>query len=198
MDGASPETYNRYRQNGRFQQVVEGLQLLIQEKQTLHSEHPRVDLQFIVMRHNEHEIDAMEHLARELGVDKLTLKTVQVSDAQEAQEFLPKQIEFRRYLHEGENIQLKGNPKNGCRWLWFCPVVNWDGTVVPCCFDKDNEVVLGHVFEESSLTDVWYSPTYNSFRKKILRDRNGLTMCTNCSEGLKSLYITKKHVNRVR
>ena len=192
MDGASPETYNRYRLNGQFQKVIDGLRLLTREKQSLNSRHPLIDLQFIVMRHNEHEITAMENLARKLMVDRLTLKTVQVTNAQEAEEFLPTHRELRRYLFDTDDFRMKGTLKNDCRWLWFCPVVNWDGTVVPCCFDKDNDYALGNIFEDPPLEKIWHNEAYSTFRKKILADRNALEMCTNCSEGLRSLYIKKE------
>ncbi|UCE17900.1 MAG: SPASM domain-containing protein [Gemmatimonadota bacterium] len=194
MDGASSETYNRFRQNGQFQTVVDGLRGVTDEKNILKSASPRIDLQFIVMRHNEHEVKAMEDLARELKVDKLTLKTVQVTNVEEAEEFLPTQQEFRRYLFHGDTFRMRGKLKNNCRWLWFCPVVNWNGTVVPCCFDKDNEFTFGNVFEESSLENIWQNEQYSAFRRNILSDRKAYALCTNCSEGIKSLYIKKERL----
>ena len=189
MDGASEETYKRYRQKGHFQKVIDGLNLLIQEKKSVGSKTPVVDLQFIVMRHNEHEIERMEALAREVKVDKLTLKTVHVTSDSEAEAFLPVRKELRRYVFHNGHLSMKGKLKKNCRWLWFCPVINWDGTVVPCCFDKDNTIPLGNVFQGNTLHEIWCGEKYNRLRRRLLSARNEIDLCTNCSEGLKSLYL---------
>ncbi|MFQ6092742.1 MAG: radical SAM/SPASM domain-containing protein [bacterium] len=191
MDGASPETYNRYRRKGQFQKVVDGLRLLTEEKEDLGTKNPIVDLQFILMRHNEHETEQMVSLAQRLKVDRLTLKTVQVTSGQEADQFLPTRRELRRYLFDNGGLRMKGRPKNDCRWLWFCPVINWDGTVVPCCFDKDNRFPLGNVFQAAPLKDIWRSEKYNALRRKILAARGEIALCHNCSEGLKGLYLKR-------
>jgi len=191
MDGASEETYSRYRKKGAFHTVVDGLKLLAKTKETVGSTRPLIDLQFIVMRHNEHEIEQMMALAKRLKVNRLTLKTVQVTSAEEAEAFLPASTELRRYLYRNGRLTMKGKPKNDCRWLWFCPVVNWDGTVVPCCFDKDNEFPLGNVFEGRTVKEIWHGDRYAALRKRILTARNKTALCQNCSEGLKNLYIKK-------
>ena len=191
MDGASPETYNRYRQRGDIQKVIAGLNLLIQEKRAMSSKTPLVDLQFIVMRHNEHEIERMEALARTLHVDRFTLKTVQVTHTSEAEEYLPVRKELRRYVYHNGRFRMKGRLKNDCRWLWFCPVINWDGTVVPCCFDKDNTLSLGNIFQGNTFKKIWHGRQYHTLRRHILSARKNIELCMNCSEGLKSLYVKR-------
>jgi len=53
--------------------------------------------------------------------------------------------------------------------------------VVPCCFDKDAQHQLG-TLDGSNFKDIWNSKKYNAFRQQILRDRNSIDICRNCTE----------------
>lgn len=100
---------------------------------------------------------------------------------------------MRRYHFHDGHIYIKGTLKNDCRWLWFCPVINWDGSVVPCCFDKDNDFLRGALGDGTPGSQIWRNKTYSHLRRKILSSRQHIDMCSNCSEGLKNMYL--KHVN---
>jgi len=188
LDGASSETYRAYRVGGDFETVLEGIRLLRTEKRRSGSRRPFVHLQFIVMRHNEHEIPEAERLARSLGVDKFSLKTAQVYSPEEADRFLPSEERYRRYRLSDGSFEVKSSRDVGCRHLWYTTVVNWDGTVCPCCFDKDGHYVLGNAFDGAGLKEIWLSPKYQRFRNLILWNRRTVPICSNCSEGLGNLY----------
>ena len=79
---------------------------------------------------------------------------------------------------------MKGNIKNHCFALWRTSVVTWDGKIIPCCFDKDAKYELG-LLNGNTFNEIWKSEKYYKFRNSILQNRNGIDMCTNCSEGLK-------------
>ena len=51
--------------------------------------------------------------------------------------------------------------------FWFNPVITWDGKVVPCCFDKDAEYVMGDL-NQDSFREIWNGTKYRIFRKSIL------------------------------
>ncbi len=53
---------------------------LIRKKQESGSRPPLVQIQFIVFRHNEHEIEKIHALARELGVDGVKIKPGVIGD----------------------------------------------------------------------------------------------------------------------
>jgi len=63
-------------------------------------------------------------------------------------------------------------------------VITWDGKVVPCCFDKDADHLMGEL-QKQDIKGVWQGEGYQSFRAKILENRKGVPMCTNCTEGLR-------------
>ena len=101
-----------------------------------------------------------------------------------ALKFLPSNKKYRRYIVDNGSFGIKGKMKNHCFAVWRTSVITWDGKVVPCCFDKDAEFELG-LTNGKSFKDVWYSDGYNKFRAGILADRQSISMCTNCTEGLK-------------
>ena len=194
LDGATPETYQGYRKGGDFRRVIRGIRHLVAAKRRLGSFRPCIELQFLVMKHNQHEIETFRALARDLRVEKISLKTVQVETPEEGRRYLPDRRAHRRYILDGHSLRLKGRLRNNCRWIWFCPVINSDGTVCACCFDKDNAFPLGNVFRSGSLTKIWHGEKYRAFRRRILTGRAQLPLCQNCSEGLRRLVLRKEAV----
>lgn len=188
VDGATPETYEAYRRSGNFTQVVEGLKALMAAKHRLGSATPVVHLQFIVMRHNQHEIAEIDRLARECGVDRLTLKTVQIYDDADIEVWLPEDESLRRYqLIQGEggpHFAMKHGYPNRCQRLWNQPVLNAGGEVSVCCFDKDSDFAMG-TLQESSFRELWTSPRYMAFRQALFTRRSQFEMCRNCGEGVR-------------
>ena len=184
IDGLDEESYQNYRVGGTFEQADAGLRALLKKKKEINQKHPYVELQFIVMKQNEHQLDEVLKYGKEVGVDKVVFKTMQISSYENALKFLPSNKKYRRYIIDNGSFRIKGKLKNHCFALWRTSVITWDGKVVPCCFDKDAEYELG-LTNGKSFKDVWHSDEYNNFRARILGDRQSVSMCTNCTEGLK-------------
>jgi len=184
VDGATQETYSRYRVGGELQKVLDGTRQLVAAKKRFGSKTPYIYLQFIVMQHNEHELAAMEKLALELGVDRFLKKTVQVETFAEAQEWLPSAEKFRRYHLTAENFTVKSRGKGACPRPWLTTLVNWDGTVVPCCFDKNGHHVSGDMKTAPDFAAIWKSTAAENFRGTLLNRRETIDMCRNCNQGI--------------
>lgn len=195
LDGVDQETYERYRVGGTLQTVLDGARLLSEAKKLRSSVTPLVNLQFIVFRHNEADLERAEELAHELGADKFLIKTAQVYDQSEADTFLPEAELFRRYEANGdEQLLVKGQPKKGCKVLWYSSMVNWNGDVAPCCFDKDVDFGMGDTFNGQSFGEIWQDAPYMAFRQQILDDRRSVDMCRNCSEGYRGMFSLVKEL----
>ena len=184
MDGLDEESYQNYRVGGTFAQADAGLRALVKRKNELRKKIPFVEFQFIVMKQNEHQLDEVVIYGNEVGVDKVVFKTMQISSYENAIKFLPSNKKYRRYIVENGSFSIRKELKNHCFALWRTSVITWDGKVVPCCFDKDAEFELG-IVNGRSFKDVWNSKEYNDFRSRVLGDRKSVSMCTNCTEGLK-------------
>ena len=69
IDGTTQETYQQYRVGGRLDKVLQGTANIVKWKKELRSTTPFIIFQFLVVRHNEHQIAAVKQLAKEMGVD---------------------------------------------------------------------------------------------------------------------------------
>lgn len=183
VDGLDEESYQNYRVGGTFKEADNNLRLLIKRKKDLNKSKPFVEFQFIVMKQNEHQLDEVKKYCKDVGVDKLMFKTMQISSYENALKFLPVNPKYRRYVIKDGSFTLKNNLKNHCFALWRTSVITWDGNVVPCCFDKDADYLLG-TLNDYKFSDIWKSKQYQNFRKSLLVSRKQNNMCTNCTEGL--------------
>ncbi len=193
LDGASQDTYNRYRVNGDFEKVIENARKIIEAKKRLKSRTPSIIWQFIVMKHNENEIEQIKNLSKRLGVDQMVLKTVQLYTKEDMLNFMPSNPRYRRYKIDGEHFELKHEVKNRCYRIWTNPVINWDGEMAVCCFDKDVDHPVGNV-KDQSIEEIWRGQRFNRMRQIILKNRKAIPMCLNCGEGIK-LKISQKNIH---
>lgn len=185
LDGTNQEVYSQYRIGGDFQTVINGIKQLILIKEKLKSRIPFVELQFLVTRNNEHQINEIKQLAKELKVDKLSLKTAQIYDYKNGNSLIPKLRKYSRYKkNRNGSYSIKNTMQNRCKRAWTTSVITWNGDVLPCCFDKDADFKMGNL-KEKSFKEIWHSLKYQSFRKKIRNNRKSIEMCKNCTEGMK-------------
>lgn len=185
IDGLTQETYEQYRVHGKLNKVIEGTKHLIEAKQKLKSSTPHLIFQFLAVKPNEHEIPKVFELGKEMGIDEVRIKTAQLYDYKNGNPLMPDNETYARYKKQADGFyKLKYKTGNHCWRMWSSSVLTWDGKVVPCCFDKDAQHVLGSI-ENTSFKEVWQHPQYQSFRQAILTDRNGIDICQNCSEGAK-------------
>jgi radical SAM protein with 4Fe4S-binding SPASM domain len=186
IDGTTQETYQQYRIGGHLDKVLEGARNIVKWKRELKSKTPFVIFQFLVVRHNEHQVEEIKQLAKEVGVDDVWFKTAQVYDYEnDPNKLIPKNKKYSRYKEDRNGkMSFKGNNANHCWRLWHDPVITWDGSVVPCCFDKDAQHKLGSLKDES-FASLWKNENYKRFRADVLKSRKNIDICANCSEGVK-------------
>ena len=184
IDGLDEESYQNYRVGGTFGNVDKAFRLFMDKKKKLNVKKPFVEFQFIVMKQNQNQIEDVKKYGKELGVDKIALKTMQVTSYESALHFLPTIPKFNRYKIENNTFRIKKKLGNRCFALWRTSVITWDGIVVPCCYDKDAKHKLGNI-KSKPFKEIWLSEHYYNFRKAILKNRKAVPICTNCTEGLK-------------
>jgi len=185
IDGTSQETYEQYRIGGKLEKVIEGTRNVIKWKKELKSTTPHVIFQYLVVKPNEHQLEEVKTLAKDLGVDEVAFKTAQIYDYENGSELIPTIEQYSRYkqLPNGK-WKIKNKLINHCWKMWHSCVITWDGKVVPCCFDKDAHYQLG-AMEDQSFKTVWRGEAYQKFRASLIKSRSEIEMCKNCSEGTK-------------
>ena len=181
VDGSTQETYEKYRVGGSLEKAIEGIRNIVSQKKELNSATPLIEIQFLVLKSNEHQILEMKLLAKELEVDRLTFKTAQLYDFENGNELMPTINRFSRYKKiENGKYKIKNQQPNHCWRMWSGAVVNVNGEVLPCCFDKASEYSFGNVLE-SSFSECWNNKKASGFREKILQNRKQFEMCRNCT-----------------
>jgi radical SAM protein with 4Fe4S-binding SPASM domain len=188
LDGTDPETYSTYRIGGSFVKVIESIQEIIRQKKELGLSKPKVILQFLVLKTNEHQISDVKIRGSQLGVNAVEIKTAQFMDFKHGNPLIPGNSRYSRYVasfnQAGEMIyRIRNRMPNHCFRMWSSCVITWDGWVVPCCYDKDAKYKMGNIKDEP-FYKIWKSEKYRKFRQQVLHARVAIDICTNCSEGM--------------
>tara|TARA_Y100000385_G_scaffold230921_1_gene242694 strand:- start:5 stop:1021 length:1017 start_codon:yes stop_codon:yes gene_type:complete len=185
VDGNDQKSYEMYRKNGDYERVIRGTKNIIKWKKKLNSQYPNIIFQFLVVKPNEHLVDEMKILSKELGVNEFRVKTAQFYDFKDGNSLMPENQKYSRYVKRNDGkYYLKNKFKNHCWRMWSSAVITVNGELVPCCFDKDATHKIGNL-KNQSFNAIWFSKAYNRFRNKILNDREEIDICKNCSEGSK-------------
>ncbi len=185
IDGTTQEVYENYRVGGQLSKVIEGTKNIVKWRKQLKSKTPFIVFQFLVVKPNEHQVEEVKKLGKELGVDDVWFKTAQVYDYENGNDLIPTIEKYSRYKKNASGKwSIKNLLLNHCWKMWHSCVVTWDGWVVPCCFDKDAKHKLGSL-KQQNLKELWQNESYQNFRVSLLKARSEIDICTNCTEGTK-------------
>lgn len=205
LDGTDQQTYEQYRIEGSFQQVIDGIQDFVRIRRQMKTKKPKLEIQFLVLKSNEHQIKEIKLLGKKLGADKVKLKTAQFYHYEHGNPLIPENQRYNRYrqqpremktkfsnfqLFESSNLQIPSahqhitnkNPlSNRCFRMWGSCVITWDGKVVPCCYDKNADHCMGDL-TKNSFRDIWNGKKYQDFRNQIVINRKSIDICRNCNQ----------------
>lgn len=199
IDGITPQTYARYRVGGDFHRVIANLKILLKKKRELKRANPYITWQFLVFRHNEHEVEEVKKIGRDLGVDHVGITRAFIGD----KEWIPLNKEYSNYNCAGQEI--KQGPTSDyfrpledklCNWPWEAIVVNPNGSVSPCCSVEDESDDFGNLFAQA-FEAVWNNQKYRTARRHI-KDRAAKAadnnVCIDCRHsGMINLDILSCH-----
>ena len=188
LDGVTQEAYQKYRVRGDIAEVFDNLRRLIAAKKALKSKTPFVEWQFIVFKHNEHEMDQARKLASEIGVDlfrfispgippedmhKPELQEKWMPDNPLYWERNPKLVEERGYVFD-----------QACFYLYRSMFIYPGGGVTPCCFAHDDKQDFGNIYQNSirrfgttNITD----PRECFFQRQLRPRIEFETICDKCT-----------------
>lgn len=188
IDGLTQQTYEKYRVGGDFAKVTDNLRRIVEARRRLGRRNPWIVWQFLVFKHNEHEIDSVRETALRLGADEAGITPANMPFKPGIREnWLPTRREYSLYDPEtfpdsppwhwekaqGQaqvDVQVYAKPeaRAACPWPWTGITVNPDGAVSPCCSVEESEYDFGDLFA-GSFRDLWNGPLYLKARDHILR-----------------------------
>ncbi len=160
IDGITDESYQLYRRGGKYESVINNMKELITLKKEMGSSTPFVEWQFLVFKHNEHEIEAAKSIACDIGVDNLV--------------FLPAYTEDETFDATNPKYRLpKASPlskPSDCKHLWSTLTFHWNGIVVPCCYDYPELVSYGNLYTET-IDELWNNKYFQQSRNLVINDQ---------------------------
>ena len=165
LDGATKETYDRYRIGGSFETVLANTKLLAETKRRLHTNKPRLIWKMVIFDYNRHELPVQERTYRELGFDSFE----HVLD-NHGSEFTEMRSRNNRSMIES---------KSNCMWLWNTMVITSLGDVFPCCHDKN--INLGNA-ATVGIPQIWRGGSYRALRSPFASKSYGKGMNSQCRE----------------
>lgn len=194
IDGVSQETYEKYRQGGKFDLAWHNFSEIAKWKIKKGCSSPKLIWQFIVNRYNEHEIEIARKMASQLPgniqIDFIPMQLFQEKIdwnqysnekmAKLKKEWLPKN---KKYI-----LAYLLNPKREavieptrCPWLWRSMTISVNQYVTPCCHTYKPEHSFGNL-NEYSLLEIWNNHAYKTSRKFYSDPfyKNCHTICSRC------------------
>ena len=188
LDGTTKESYEPFRQGADFDIVLGNIKTFCVLRKKIGRKKPFVEMQFILTKLNQNEVEDVKKLAKELGVDRLRIKSFALSEYAYAkneinelsEKFLPndpKLAEKIRYTKEKNGVEIK-NKKTKCGLASTNIVILADGRVSMCCYDFKGEYIYGNVLK-NKLKDFWHLPEIR--RKKEMAKRRKYDLCGKCA-----------------
>ncbi len=188
VDGTTQEVYGKYRIGGSIAKVKDGINNIVNAKKKKGTSYPEVVIQFVLFKFNEHQVYEMKSFVKETGADRLQLKTAQIDDVNNNYNLIPEEKKYSRYSYSEGRIILNRQARFYCKRIWFGSVITSYGKIVPCCFDKNANHSLGNVYEKSVI-ELFKNNASREFKKRVWASYNEITMCRNCSEGVKNIIL---------
>lgn len=197
IDGLTPQTYGKYRRGGNFNSAMENLKLLLKKRKKLNSPKPYITWQFLVFRHNEHEVEEAIRTANKLGVDHIGITKAFIGD----KDWIPENPEYSNYGQIKDRDMtfnhFKADEKRFCCWPWEAVAVNPNGSVSPCCSVEDESDDFGNFFD-GPFEELWNGDKYRTARD-FIRDKASAAsadkhICVRCRHmGLINVDILSCH-----
>jgi MoaA/NifB/PqqE/SkfB family radical SAM enzyme len=184
IDGASQKTYEIYRKNGNIDLVFKNIKLLVDAKNKLNSKTPHLHWQFLVFKHNEHEIETARQMSKTIGVNDIGF-TAPFCDVSWASTI----NEYNNYIVKEEpnkkvkEVIFKNADKQLCNWLWDAITINADGSISPCCSVEDKKDDFEEFDCNKDFSEIWNSSNYVQARKHVLNriKPDFENVCTKCN-----------------
>ncbi|HOX21938.1 MAG TPA: SPASM domain-containing protein [Elusimicrobiales bacterium] len=179
IDGLTQETYSRYRAGGDCAKAMSHMELLAHTRKRLGKNSPFLVWNYLVFKHNEHEIPQVVEKARQIGVDSVTFMTPSIpNDPQTRQSWQSTLPQFQDY---GQSSRDKY-----CYWPWGGLDVRPDGKVAICYGHAQEQLLCSTEELLRDFANIWNGPKMRAARRGVAlngttrSDGTALECCRAC------------------
>lgn len=182
IGGLTQETHATYRINSNLDRVIGNIRETVRIKKELKAS-IRITVGFILMKHNEHELDDFHRFVKEVGADDANVIDACVRDMEQGRKYLT--TDTKNWYYDVESfrkglLRPKILPKNECPWIFYSMAIYVNGDVVPCCRDTTGKFIMGNLLRQG-LDEVWNGEPFQAYRKKLHGNQAGISICRLCS-----------------
>lgn len=171
-DGATQETYEKYRRGGNLSLVRENMMRIQSVKKSLGMQTPTISWKFLVFLHNQHEIEIAKDNYQTWGADDLIM----------GGGFTDSKTEVKATTIAKYNIYSPGKPSKTkpkrrlgtnrtCTWLYGALVLNANGSISPCCCNEDEKDDFAKYSPSLGFLDAWNSDRFRGARSLFSKPR---------------------------
>jgi len=170
-----------------IEEVFANMKGLLAAKKELNSRTPFVEWQFIVFKHNEHQMDKARQLAAEWGVDLLRFvapgfQPESMDDRNLREKWMPKDPLFSE-RNPAEATERGYIYDRTCFYLYRSMSIYPGGGVTPCCFTHDRKQDFGDILN-STVAEIWNNHHYRSarmlFNNRLPQEERSQVVCDLC------------------
>ncbi|MDQ1327622.1 MAG: hypothetical protein QG641_905 [Candidatus Poribacteria bacterium] len=161
IDGVTQETYEKFRAHGNLSKVLGNLKSVLDTRKRYKSSLPFIEWQYVITKENYNEVSAAQKLAKDIGVNCFNC----IPDLCKRFDEKTRESKYVKTFMSKGLARLKL-----CYCLWCFPFIEWDGSIMPCCFiHPSHKFGFGNV-TKNSFKKVWNSEYYISARNSFKRD----------------------------
>lgn len=170
-DGATQETYEKYRVGGSLEKVKDFTKGLADFKLKHNTPLPYVELQFLENNYNKDETEATKQLFSG-SYNRFVKKKMQIIHPDTGTHFSTPNACCNRHINTNTN-------KASCYKMLSTTVITQDGYMIPCCMDKNAQFSYANI-KESKIASANKNKETRDFQKLIISKKNKVSICQNC------------------
>lgn len=168
IDAFTKETYRKIKNSQKLEVVEENVKRLVALKKKLQSKTPLVVVKIIQTPDTQSEIKPFIHKWKSIA-DFIEIGEYHNWDGtlNGSSQFNPKNL-------------LEDTDRYPCTFLWYNPVILWDGKITTCCVDYQGKGIIGDIKEES-IANIWQGNILKNIRMAHLKGKyNTIPLCSRC------------------
>lgn len=198
VDGPEESIFNQIRKGADFVSVIDHIKALNRIKAARKSEWPRLGIEFVLMKSNQHKLGAMVDLVSKLNASQFIVTNIMPYDESMKDEIVYDLDESISVIENSGLLSMRAKmPNMKLRTERYCNfietkalAITWNGDVAPCyalmhryqCYIYDREKQIypqyyGNV-KDDTLQNIWMSKAYALFRASV--NDFSFPSCTDC------------------
>lgn len=193
IDGATQETYEKYRVRGNLAKVLHNIERLNFYKEKYKSDFPKLSWQFVIFGHNEHELPLVKNLCKKYNMTFNPKLNYSSFSPVANRDFVRKESGLGVADRQEYKEKHKHEYKAPCYHCFASPQINWNGDILGCSVNKWK--TLGNIkamsVEEWTKSEVFMTLADVLFNGKDCPDNLPCFYCPNY-QNKKGLPLTKE------